>query len=139
MSGRGCDREPKLAEATNAKYTKVPLFRGCLQMFPRALKAVAEVSRFGAQKHEKMLGVNTYLTVPDADTVYRDAEARHLVAEQLEGPYNEEDAMMLHKAQKAWNALADLEVYLFYRPQTLEASVGNAIERGAGNLIHCPS
>jgi len=104
----------KLAAATAAKYKKEPVALGCILRFPRAMLAIAKVSRFGWQKHEIKLpeGNWDYLDVPGAQNVYAEAEGRHMVKEALEGSINEEDGGMLHKAQKAWNALADLEVFL---------------------------
>ena len=102
----------KLAAATAAKYDKVPVLRGAIQRFPRALREIAKVSVFGSEKHEQSIGSTSYLDVPGADDIYADAEGRHMLAEAIEGPRNYEDGDLLHKAQKAWNALADLEVFL---------------------------
>ena len=108
----------KLAAATAAKYSKVPVVQGVLARFPLALREIAIVSVFGAKKHEVPMGDTGYLDVLDAENVYANAEARHMLAEAIEGPRNLEDGLLLHKAQKAWNALADLEVFL--RTQTKE-------------------
>lgn len=94
------------------KRAKVPLVQGCLNRFPLALMEVAKVSVFGGTKYNKEPGDMSYLDVVDAAVVYRDAEARHMLKEQVEGPINREDGDLYHKAQKAWNALADLEVFL---------------------------
>jgi hypothetical protein len=94
------------------KYTKAPIYQGLLAKFPRALAEIAKVSAYGAKKHQVSLMSNNYLTVPDASTVYADAVGRHILAQALEGPVNHADGGMLHKAQLAWNALADLEVWL---------------------------
>lgn len=102
----------KLSAATAAKYEKTPVALGCILRFPRAMLAIARVSVFGCKKHGAPMGSMGYLDVPDAKNVYREAEGRHFIKEVLEGPVNREDGDLLHKAQKAWNALADLEVYL---------------------------
>ncbi|KKL85283.1 hypothetical protein LCGC14_1956270 [marine sediment metagenome] len=102
----------KLAAATTAKYAKIPVAQGVFAHFPRALREIAKVSVFGAGKHEVPMGDMSYTDVPDAENVYQNAEARHMLAEAIEGPRNYEDGDLLHKAQKAWNALADLEVFL---------------------------
>ncbi len=101
-----------LPPATEAKRHRVHVAVECVYKFPRALQEVARVSEWGDAKHEQPLGSKSYLEVPDADTTYLDAEARHMIAEAIEGPVNEADNGMLHKAQKAWSALADLEVFL---------------------------
>ena len=103
---------PKLPEATAAKYGKTPIYNGVMVLFPRALQAVAKVSEFGAKKHKKAMGDDSYASVPDAANVYNESLVRHIVNEVIEGPVNVEDGRLLHKAQRAWNALADLEVYL---------------------------
>ncbi len=101
-----------LEPATAAKYGKVPVAEGCICRFPRALLEVAKVSVPGSAKHGVPTSSMSYLDVPEAEWVYRNAEARHLIAEMLNGPVNKEDWGLYHKAQKAWNALADLEVFL---------------------------
>lgn len=106
-----------LEPATEAKRHKVHAAVECIQKFPRALLEVARVAEWGDRKHNQPLGSKFYLEVPDADTTYLDAEARHMIAEVIEGPINAEDDGMLHKAQKAWSALADLEVFLRNREE----------------------
>lgn len=106
------DIEADLAQATKDKYKKIPVFLGVVGRFPRAMREIAKVSVFGAKKHQVAMGDMGYLDVPDAGNLYREAEARHMIAEQIEGPINHADGALYHKAQKAWNALADLETYL---------------------------
>ena len=86
---------------------KSPLLRGCLQYFPRALLAVAEVSEVGANKYSW----KGWEQVADGVNRYGDALARHLTAEAVEGPYDTQTGK-LHAAQVAWNALARLELML---------------------------
>ncbi len=102
----------KLSAAMVAKYAKVPVVQGVMARFPRALREIAIVSVFGAKKHEQPVDSMSYLDAFDAKNVYLNAEMRHMLAEATEGPINHEDGNLLHKAQKAWNALADLEVFL---------------------------
>jgi hypothetical protein len=102
----------KLPRATQAKYGKPPVYSGVLAMFPRAILELARVSEFGAKKHEVSLPQQEFLDVPDAETVYKNAEARHLIGEALYGPINATDGGVYIAAQRAWNALADLEVLL---------------------------
>lgn len=101
-----------LATATEAKYTKPPVVRGVLQRFPRAILALAEVSQFGTTKHQVPIDDDSFATIPDARGVYSDAEVRHILKEAIEGPVNAEDGMLLHAAQRAWNAMAYLEITL---------------------------
>lgn len=86
---------------------KSPLFRGLLDYFPRACNAVADISAFGASKY----AWKGWESVPDGINRYSDAELRHFTKEAVEGAYDL-DSGYLHKAHKAWNALAALELYL---------------------------
>jgi uncharacterized protein YecT (DUF1311 family) len=107
------ERANKLAAATIAKATKPTVALGCVARFPRAMTEIAKVSAFGSKKHNVPMGSMAYLDMAGAANAFREAELRHVVAEIIEGPINREDGDLLHKAQKAWNALADLEVYLY--------------------------
>lgn len=88
------------------------VWRGLLDYFPRACLAVAEVSTAGAEKYSW----KGWETVPEGVERYADAGARHILKESIEGPYDVDWAKrgkkILHKSQKAWNAFAELELYL---------------------------
>lgn len=86
---------------------KVACYRGCIAYFPRAIRAVANVSTIGARKY----AWKGWESVPDGVDRYRDALVRHLVADVVEGPVDK-DTGVLHAAQVAWNALATLELIL---------------------------
>lgn len=75
--------------------------------FSRALIEVAKVGTFGAKKYSP----NGWLIVPNGIKRYTSAELRHYFKEEIEGLYDE-DSGLLHKAHKAWNALATLELEL---------------------------
>lgn len=85
---------------------KAPVLQGFFHYFPRAIKAVAEVSLAGAEKYTW----NGWETVPDGINRYGDAMARHIVDEAV-SPIDE-DTGCLHASQIAWNALARLELIL---------------------------
>lgn len=85
---------------------KEPVFRGLLDYFPRACKAVAQVSAAGAAKY----AWKGWEEVPDGINRYADALARHIVNEAIEGQFDSEG--FRHAAQQAWNALARLELIL---------------------------
>lgn len=91
---------------------KPPIFQGLLDYFPRAITAVANVSLAGANKYSW----KGWEKVDDGVNRYRNAAARHIVKESIEGPYDAEMAargeQILHLAQIAWNDLAALELYL---------------------------
>ena len=83
------------------------LWRGAVDYFPGALRAVAPVSTFGATKYSW----KGWATVPEGFERYSDAMVRHLVAESAEGPWDN-DSGLLHAAHAAWNSLARLEFLL---------------------------
>lgn len=85
---------------------KVAAWRGILDYFPRALLEVASVSQAGAAKY----AWKGWESVPDGINRYRDAQARHIFNESIEGVRDREG--FRHLAQNAWNALAALELTL---------------------------
>ena len=110
------DTTTEISKATAARAGKPQPYRGFIKRFPRAILAVAKVSMYGTVKHEVALDDMSYLTVPDADYMFAEAECRHLLKEAIFGPVDTEtgykdqgDDIILHKAEKAWNAMADLE------------------------------
>lgn len=105
------------ANQPGAKFdaNKSPVFRGVLQYFPRALKAVADLSKNGAIKYTW----KGWREVEDGPNRYGDALARHITDEAIEGfwdlkamndpehPYN-----VLHSTAQSWNSLARTELML---------------------------
>lgn len=89
---------------------KIAVFRGLFDYFPRAGMAVADVSTKGAQKY----AWKGWEAVPDGFARYSDALGRHLLAEAIEGLYDNgpKGTGCLHAAQVAWNAMARLELLL---------------------------
>lgn len=78
--------------------------------FPRALLEVAIVGMYGAKKHGVTAEDRGFMQCPLTD--FEDALARHELNECIEGPVNYADAELYHKSQRAWNALAALEIFL---------------------------
>ena len=83
------------------------MWRGLINYFPRATKAVAAISTFGAAKYSW----GGWFTVNEGFERYSDAMVRHLAAESAEGPWDN-DSGLLHAAHTAWNALARLELLI---------------------------
>lgn len=108
--------ESKLSAATKARYDKPQPYRGVIARFPRAILALAEVSAYGTKKHELPLDDKSYLEVPDAEYMFVEAELRHMLKEAINGPYDGDGDQLAHKLEKAWNALADVEVFLRSHP-----------------------
>ncbi len=74
---------------------------------PRALRQVARVATYGANKYTR----DGWLSVPDGPRRYTDALHRHLNAEAC-GALHDPDTQLEHAAHAAWNALARLELLL---------------------------
>lgn len=75
--------------------------------FPRALMEVAKVGTFGARKYSE----SGWLQVQDGQRRYADAGGRHWLLERM-GELHDAESGLLHRAHRAWNALAELELYL---------------------------
>lgn len=99
---------------------KAPVFRGLIDYFPRACKAVSIVSQKGAEKY----AWKGWETVPDGLNRYSDALMRHLLSE-AEGERVDPATGLAHAAHAAWNALARLELLA----RQIEDE-GKAAERG---------
>ena len=101
--------DPTKVETGGVKYDggKIPVFRGAIAYFARAIKSVAKVSYFGATKY----AWNGWRFVDDGVNRYTDALTRHLLAE-CEGELRDVDSGLLHAEHVAWNALARLELIL---------------------------
>jgi len=108
-----CPSPKFLVPNAGKKYDgdKAPVVRGCFNYFPRALKAVAMVSKFGAEKYEVTYEQQNWRDVVDGKLRYTDADGRHLLDEAIDGPYDLE-SKILHAAHHAWDALARLEKML---------------------------
>lgn len=94
---------------------KAPIYQGVIAYFPRAVRAVAELSQYGANKYSW----KGWEKVSDGVNRYRDALGRHIIKEEIEGPFDldimndpKHPAAVRHATQVAWNALAALELIL---------------------------
>jgi hypothetical protein len=86
---------------------KSPIVSGFMKYFPRAIRAVANVSLHGMEKYTW----KGWIKVPDGIKRYDDAEGRHIVDEEIDGPIDPK-SRLLHAAHRAWNAMARLELLL---------------------------
>lgn len=111
---KGLEEDPNglKAQVPGAKMDagKVPVMRGAIRYFPRALSVVAAISDKGARKYSW----KGWESVPDGEVRYADARGRHELAigrgeliDDSPGGTGE-----LHLGQVAWNALAELELFL---------------------------
>ena len=106
---RHTEKDPhgKNSHAPGAKLDAGKVRAGLmLKGFARALLEVAKVTTYGAKKYSE----NGWKKVPNGIDRYDDALARHFLKSAFE-EYSEDDKL-LHLAQTAWNALAELELYL---------------------------
>jgi hypothetical protein len=90
---------------------KAPVKRGFLDYFPRAIFAVANISKYGSEKYKAKYEDKNWLHVEGAEGRYGDAQGRHEILPAIEGLYDLESGH-LHAAHEAWNALARLEMLL---------------------------
>jgi hypothetical protein len=106
--------EPK-APGSKLDAGKVPITRGCIHYFPRALSAVAQLSGIGAKKYSW----KGWESVPDGIGRYADALGRHEA--RIEGDYTrtDPDTGVLEATSVAWNALARLELILRERGESV--------------------
>ncbi|WP_444897912.1 dATP/dGTP diphosphohydrolase domain-containing protein [Microbulbifer sp. SSSA005] len=102
------ERDPngKDQHEPGAKCDEGKIMAGVLDDFSLALMAVAEVGTFGANKYTR----GGWQQVPNGRQRYRDALWRHHLKERHET--KDPETGLLHKAHKAWNALAELELEL---------------------------
>jgi hypothetical protein len=89
---------------------KLPIMRGGIQYFPRALRAIAALSGKGAAKYSW----NGWESVPDGQVRYSDAMGRHILDEAIDGPWDDKEGGSgeLHATAIAWNAMARLELLI---------------------------
>jgi hypothetical protein len=110
-----CEEKATTLPTSSAARKNVPMVRGCLDYFPAALAAVAEVSRVGNEQHnpgEEMHHAR------GKSTDHADCIVRHLMDRgSLDGDGQR------HMAKVAWRALALLQ-------EELEAA-GAPLARGA--------
>lgn len=123
--------DQKVSEATAARDQKPQPYRGFFARFPRAILAVTEVSQYGTIKHKVPLDDMSFKTIPGAEYNMLEAECRHILKEAIEGPidrdtgYVDQKSDILHKAEKAWNAMADLEVALYQAEMRQKEEIGD--------------
>lgn len=95
---------------TDPKARKaIPVYSGFVKYFPRAICAVAELSRIGNDQHNpgKPLGWDRSKSGDE-----KDALMRHLIDQTIDGDQEADTDGVLHATKKAWRAMADLEKIL---------------------------
>lgn len=84
---------------------KAPLMQGCFQYFGKALRAVAQISAYGARKYSCAFSEQNWRKVDNAKGRYADALLRHLEA-HVRGEAIDQESGQAHIDMVAWNALA---------------------------------
>lgn len=95
---------------------KIPVTRGALHYFPRAITAVAELSAFGAKKYSW----KGWEKVVDGIHRYADALGRHELRIEDDYARRDPDTGVLEATAVAWNALARLELILREQGRKME-------------------
>ena len=95
---------------TDPKARKaVPIYSGFIKYFPRAICAVAELSRIGNDQHNPGKPLH-WDRGKSGDE--KDALMRHLIDQTIDGDEAADEDGVLHATKKAWRAMADLEKIL---------------------------
>lgn len=108
---------------------KAPVVQGFLHYFPNAMMAVAWVSEYGSRKY----AWRGWQDVENGIVRYTDADARHLLLEGIEGPYDDNDSGLAHAVQHAWNAMARVERMIVEKQ--IEVRRGNDIDKSSGKPL----
>lgn len=93
-----------LSTLTSAERKTYPMVTGLLDYFPDALAMVSHISYLGNEKHNKGQPLH-WSRAKSGDHI--DCELRHIVERGSVDPDG-----ILHSAEKAWRALADLQLEL---------------------------
>jgi hypothetical protein len=99
----GVDQHSPGAKVDGGKIQPELIFRG----FSRALREVAEVGTYGANKYTR----DGWEQVPEAIRRYSDAFHRHQL-QRYAGEECDAESKLRHLAHEAWNILAVLELTL---------------------------
>lgn len=103
---RSCTPAPKPFMSTDSAERKnTPIYSGVIAYFPRALAAVARLSKKGNDKHNPGQPLHW---AKEKSNDHKDCIARHLVENGTVDPDDGE----LHDVKLAWRALANLETIL---------------------------
>jgi len=97
-----------MEEGKKFDNNKLPLGIVITQQFPRALKAIAEVSLYGHEKYELDNDWDNFSRVENAEERYSNAMFRHY----FEKNSNDLESFKSHLSHAAWNLLAELEIKL---------------------------
>lgn len=92
-----------------AARKNIPVYSGFIAYFPRAICAVAELSRVGNDQHNPGKPLHWDRSKSGDE---KDALMRHLIDQTIDGDNAADTDGVLHATKKAWRAMADLEKIL---------------------------
>lgn len=98
----------------------IPIYSGFIKYFPRAICAVAELSRIGNDQHNPGAPLHWDRSKSGDE---KDALMRHLIDQTIEGDNATDTDNVLHATKKAWRAMADLEKILEKHGATADGKV----------------
>lgn len=111
-TSKGSEKDPTgrdlKAGGAKADAGKVDVTRGAFHYFPRAIKAVAELSGIGAAKYSW----KGWESVPDGIHRYGAAMGRHELAIEDDFTRRDPETGVLEVTAQTWNSLARLELVL---------------------------
>lgn len=94
-----------------AKYNegKLPLDKVLFTQFPKAIQAIAKCSMYGHYKYKEYdKDMLNFKRVEGGSQTYADAVLRHSLNKSEEDP----ESGLPHVFHKAWNAMAELELWI---------------------------
>jgi hypothetical protein len=121
---------------TDSKARKdLPIVRGCLDYFPDALLAVAELSRYGNDKHNPGEPLHW---AKEKSTDHADCCVRHLLERGTMDYSYGADKPVRHSAAAAWRALANLQIEIEESQKKAEAAPEKVERDSDGQLVSAP-
>ena len=109
---------------------KAPVAQGFFAYFPRAIKAIAMVSKYGKEKYNLSYQDVNWARVDNGNWRYADGKARHEIDQYIDDGGYDPESKLHHLAMEAWNACATLELFLrnggsLYKPDEKKDENGN--------------
>jgi hypothetical protein len=107
---KGCSQPlgPALPQTPEGRKA-IPVYSGFIKYFPRAIAAVAELSRIGNDQHNPGQPLH-WNRAKSGDEL--DAQTRHILDMAQQGESSLDTDNVLHATKNAWRAMANLEKVL---------------------------
>lgn len=109
LTGEDTPKQFKYKEGVKHSEGKLPLDKMITIQFPKALKAICKATAFGHSKYKEVdADFMNFKRVPGGSKEYADALQRH----NLDKSQKDIESGLPHIYHKAWNALAELELWI---------------------------